>query len=79
MWDPKNRKVVRLDENSLYKENFGGKSVEKEWIGDEREVFELDDGVERNVRTENELRCHLNKLFTLRRIRLLVSRMMKDG
>uniref|UniRef100_A0A803MM02 Retrovirus-related Pol polyprotein from transposon TNT 1-94-like beta-barrel domain-containing protein n=1 Tax=Chenopodium quinoa TaxID=63459 RepID=A0A803MM02_CHEQI len=47
LWDPKNRKIVRhsditFDESSLYKDNFGGKSVEKESIGDEWEFVKLD-------------------------------------
>uniref|UniRef100_A0A803MVY2 LOB domain-containing protein n=1 Tax=Chenopodium quinoa TaxID=63459 RepID=A0A803MVY2_CHEQI len=56
LWDPKNRKIVRhcditFDESSLYKDNFGGKSVEKESIEDEREFVELDG----KVRSDKEV------------------------
>ena len=47
LWDAKNRKVIRhcdvtFDEGSLYKDNFGGKSVERETFENDTELVELD-------------------------------------
>lgn len=48
LWDPKNRKVIRLHydiifyESSLYKDNFGGKSVERASVEHEKEFVEFD-------------------------------------